>query len=116
MDANTYSNAQIIRYINENYYAVKFDAEQKTPVTILDHTFSFVGEGRQGYHELAAALLQGKMSYPSTVFLDEEFRMIQVVPGYLDAAGIEPILAYFGSGAYTNTEWPAFEEAFVSKL
>lgn len=116
MDATTYSNPKIIRYINENYYAVKFDAEQKEEVTILDHTFKFVGEGRQGYHELAVALLQGKLSYPTTVFLDESFAIIQPVPGYLDAKGIEPILTYFASNKYKDTEWQEFEKVFESKL
>jgi thioredoxin-related protein len=105
-----------VKYINENYYAVKFDAEQKEDITILDNTFKFVGEGKKGYHELAVALLQGKLSYPTTVFLDEQFGMIQPVPGYLDASGIEPILAYFASDAFKDTEWPTFEKDYKSKL
>jgi thioredoxin-related protein len=116
MDATTYSNPEIIKYINENYYPVKFNAEQKAEITILNNTFKFVGEGKQGYHELAVALLQGKLSYPTTVFLDENFGMLQPVPGYLDAPGIEPILAFFASNAFKDTEWPAFEQSFKSKL
>lgn len=116
MDATTYSNPEIVKYINEHYYAVKFDAEQKEDITILDNTFKFVGEGKKGYHELAVALLQGKLSYPTTVFLDEQFGMIQPVPGYLDASGIEPILAYFASDAFKDTEWQTFEKDYKSKL
>lgn len=116
MDATTYSNPIIVKYINENFYAVKFDAEQKEDVTILGTTFKFVGEGRRGYHELAAALLQGKMSYPTTVFLDETFNMIQPIPGYLDANGIEPILWYFASDAFKSEEWPTFQQNFESQL
>lgn len=116
MDKTTYSNPAIVKYINENFYAVKFDAEQKEDITILDNTFKFVGEGRRGYHELAAALLQGKMSYPTTVFLDESFNMIQPIAGYLDAKGIEPILWYFASDAFKNEEWTAFNQEFKSQL
>jgi thioredoxin-related protein len=116
MDKTTYANPAIVKYINENFYAVKLDAEQKEDITILDNTFKFVGEGRKGYHELAAALLQGKMSYPTTVFLDESFNMIQPIAGYLDAKGIEPILWYFGSDAFKTEEWTAFNQGFKSEL
>lgn len=116
MDATTYSNATIVNYINDNFYAVKFDAEQKADVTINGTTYKYVGEGRRGYHELAAALLQGQMSYPSTVFLDEKFGMIQPVPGYMDAAGIEPILAFFATNAYKTKQWDEFQAEFKSAL
>jgi thioredoxin-related protein len=105
-----------VNYINENYYAVKLDAEQKEDIILMDNTFKYVAEGRRGYHELAAALLQGKMSYPTTVFLDESFSMIQPVPGYLDARGIEPILWYFASDAFKSVEWTAFNQDFQSQL
>jgi thioredoxin-related protein len=116
MDKTTYANAEIVKYINENYYPVKFDAEQKEDITILDNTFKFVESGRNGYHELAVALLNGKLSYPTTVFLDEGFQLIQPVPGYLDAAGIEPILWFFATDAYKTGDWQAFEKSFNSKL
>lgn len=116
MDKTTYSNAEIIAYINANYYPVKFNAEQKEDITILDNTFKFVASGNKGYHELAVALLNGKLSYPTTVFLDETFQLIQPVPGYLDAAGIEPILWFFGTDAYKSGNWEEFQKGFNSKL
>ena len=54
MDRNTYSQADIASYINENFYPVKFNAEQKEPVEFRGHTFEFVAQGRRGVHELAA--------------------------------------------------------------
>jgi len=116
MDKTTYENQTIINYINENYYPVKLDGEQKEDINILDNTFKFVQSGRNGYNELAVALLNGKLSYPTTVFLDESFQMIQPVPGYLDAAGIEPILWFFGSDAYKTSNWEEFQKTFSSKL
>jgi uncharacterized protein YyaL (SSP411 family) len=34
MDKQTYSNEKVAAYINEKYYAVKFDAESKEPVEV----------------------------------------------------------------------------------
>jgi thioredoxin-related protein len=56
--------------------------------------------GRRGTHQLAAALLQGRISYPSYVFMNENNQLITVVPGYMEPKDFLPILKYFGSNAY----------------
>ena len=117
MDRDAYANPVIAEYINENYYPVKFNAEQKGDVDFQGKTFKFVPQGNRGYHELAAALANGKMSYPTTVFLDEELNMIQPIPGYMTAKNIEPILYYFGDGSYKNkVPWPQYQKNFKSNL
>lgn len=116
MDKDTYDNKVIATYINANYYPVKFNAEQKDSVTILDHTFKFINQGRRGYHELAAAMLDGKMSYPHTVIMNAKFERIQAIPGYLDAKTFEPILAYFKEDAYKTIPWEEFQKSFTSSL
>jgi thioredoxin-related protein len=105
MDATTFSDPKVVAYISANYYAVKLDAEQKEPITVGGKTYVFVPNGRRGYHEIAHELLQGKMSYPTTVFLDEHMNMIQPVAGYLDAETITPILEYLALNAYKETPW-----------
>ena len=116
MDKDTYDNKVLARYINANFYPVKFNAEQKDSIRILDHTFKFINQGRRGYHELAAALLDGKMSYPHTVFMSAKFELLQRIPGYLDAKSFEPILAYIKEGAYKTTPWEEFQSTFTSAL
>ena len=116
MDKNTFSQPVIAAYLNENFYAVKLDAEQKEDITFRDHTFKFVPSGNKGYHELAAALLNNKLSYPTVVFLDEEFNMIQPLPGYQKPDQFEMIVKYFGSNGYKTTEWAKWQEEFKSAL
>ena len=62
MDATTYKNKVIVDYINENYYAVKMDGEGRGDINYQGKTFKFVQQGRSKYHELAAAILKGKMT------------------------------------------------------
>lgn len=116
MDATTYKNEVIVKYINDNFYAVKMDGEGKKDITFKGKTFKFVQQGRSKYHELAAAILNGKMSYPSTAFFNSEEQLIQTVPGYLAKERFEKILAYFGGDAYKNTPWKDFEKNFKSAL
>lgn len=116
MDKKTYSKAQIADYINENFYPVKFNAEQKKSVAFNGHTFNFVAQGRRGYHELAAALTRNKLSYPTTVFMDEELRIIQPIAGYLDANRMEPILVYIGDDHFKSTKWEEFQKNHKSSF
>ena len=50
MDRNTFSNNDVIDYINENYYAVKFNAEGTEEITFEDFTYTNPNyqEGRKG--------------------------------------------------------------------
>ena len=39
MDQTTFVDPMIVEYMNENFYAVKFNAEQKEPVEFMGYTF-----------------------------------------------------------------------------
>ena len=108
MDKNTFTNAEVIQELNNKFYAVKFDAEGKEEVEFKDKTYNFVPQGGRGYHELAAYLMQGKLSYPTTVFLDENLELISPVPGYLPPEKMIPILEYIGEDHYKSTKFQDF--------
>ena len=80
------------------------------------HTFKFVPSGRRGVHELAAALANNKMSYPTTVFLTEEKEIIQPIPGYMNAKSMDPILRYIGDDAFKSTPWKEYQANYKSLL
>ena len=94
MDATTFKDSLIIEEINANYYAVKFDAEQKEDIVVGDSTYSFVPNGRRGYHQLAAQLMNGRMSYPTYVFLNDQKQVLTAVPGYKVREDMLPILEF----------------------
>lgn len=110
MDATTFSNPDIAKMLNEKYYAVKLDAEQKDDIVFQGHVFKYAKSGPGGYNELATSLLNEKMSFPTTVFLDEEYKLIQILPGYQDAPMFKLIAKYFGENHYKNTSWDEFQK------
>lgn len=116
MDKTTYKNDVIVKYINENYYAVKMDGEGKEDINFKGKTYKFVKQGRSKYHELAAAIMKNQMSYPSTAFFDAKEQLIQTVPGYLGEEKFEKILAYFTKDNYKKKKWGAFEKSFKSSI
>jgi len=87
MDKNTFTDPKIAKLLNEEFYPVKFDAEQTADVVFRGTTFKFVPYGNKGTHQLAMALLNNQLSYPNFVFLDEEFRIIPVIDGYTSLPG-----------------------------
>ena len=116
MDRETYKNAKIIEYINKNFHAVKLNAEQKENIEFQGKTFKFINQGRRGYHEFAAYILNGKMSYPSTVFFGSNEEYLDKIPGYLQPPLMEKILVFLGEDKFKTQEWNTFEKQFKSKL
>ncbi|WP_127139245.1 thioredoxin family protein [Flagellimonas oceanensis] len=108
MDKNTFQHPDVSKYMQDNFYMVKMDAEGKDPIEYQGRTFKFVPSGRRGYHELAAALLQGKMSYPTVVFLDEQLNMLSPVPGYQQVEPFMQIAKYFGDNIYKDKDWQSY--------
>lgn len=114
MDKNTFSEANVAKILNEKFYPVKFDAEQTKDIEFAGRTFKFIPQGSKGVHELAVALLNSQMSYPTVVFLDEEFRMIQPVPGYQKAPDFHRMIQFIGEDYYKKMKWSEFPNVYKS--
>jgi thioredoxin-related protein len=114
MDKNTFSDPKVASLLNEKFYAVKFDAEQRADVVFNGTTYKFVESGRSGYHQLAAALLNNKLSYPTVVFLDENFAMIGPVPGYRQAPEFHMIAQFIGGGHYKTAKLEDWKKDYQS--
>lgn len=114
MDSTTFVTPAVASYINEHYYAVKFNAEQTGEVNFKDKTYRFKKEGNRGYHELAAVWLNNRFTFPTAVFLDENLNSIQPISGYLDGIKMEAILNYFGTNSHKATPWETYEKKFTN--
>lgn len=113
MDKTTFRDKAVVQYINANYYAIKLDAEQKESIFYKDQELKFFPDaGRRGVHELAYALLDGKMSYPSYIFLDETQTRISIAPGFQEAGEFIKVLKYIGGNYY---EEKSFDEYLSGK-
>jgi thioredoxin-related protein len=113
MDQNTYNHPLIASYINTHYYAVKFNAERREDIVFRGKTYKYVSGGKRGYHEFAAKITQGRLSYPSTVFLDEQMEIIQSIPGYREPDEFEIILTYFARNQHLKTPWDAYQRSYT---
>lgn len=116
MDEKTFSEQFIASYINQHFYAVKLNGEGKDTIRFANRAFVWVKHGRNGYHQLAADLLAGKLAYPSIVFLNERFQRISIVPGFHKAKEMESLLNYVVQEEYLKQSWDDFNKTFKSNL
>ena len=120
MDRNTFSNTDIIRIINENYYAVKFNAEGNDNVTFMDKVFtnpnfdSTKTQKRNSSHQLTQFL--GINAYPSTLFFDSDMNYLTPVKGYLNPKQIEIYLLLFKDNTYKNVKSQSDFDNFVKNF
>lgn len=135
MTKNTFGNEKVANYLNENFYCVKFDAEsfdtvrfevmvkdtvrengkivkiQDKPFTVKFANPSPVGTPRSP-HQFASSILDGKLMYPSLVFLGPSINRLEIKPGYLTPEQFEPVIKYYGSGAYQKQSYEEFSKTF----
>ncbi|MCF0049457.1 DUF255 domain-containing protein [Dyadobacter sp. LJ53] len=107
MDRETFKNKAVVEYVNRKYYAVKLNAEQKKAIILGDKKFEFISEGGRGVHQLALALTNNQPSYPTTVFLDDKFTMIQPLPGYMKPKEFHQVITFIGEDYHKKQ---AFED------
>ena len=110
MDKETYTNELVAKYINEKYYAVKFNAENKETIDWNGKKYSYNENYRA--NDLAVYFMSGQMSFPSTVFLTALNAQPATLAGYLKPKEIESPLKFFGDGVYKTKNFPEYMKGF----
>ncbi len=112
MDKKTYSNEKVIAYLEENYYVAKINAESKTEFTWKDKVYKF----NQSYkiNDFALYLSNGQASYPTTVIIPDDGSPPIPIAGFMEPKQLEPIVKFFGEGAYKTKTFPEFQKTFRS--
>lgn len=119
MEKSTFQHPTIAKYINENFYPVKLDAEMRKAISFKNNNYVFrPGEGSRGngVHEMAIYLTRGRLNYPSVVFLDENMSNPQPVPGFLNPTRMDKLLKFFGENYYKQIDWGLFNQIYKSPL
>ncbi len=111
MDVSTFKDPAVVDYVNKNFYAVKFNAEQKTDIVFKGTTFSWMSGGRGGVHKLAYELLNGQLGYPSYVYLTPTYERILISPGYKDAPMLTKELHFVSEDKYNTTTWEQYKNS-----
>lgn len=121
LDKKTFSNADVIDYMNDNYYSVKFNAEGDEPVAYLGNEFGnpsydpAKATRRNSQHQFARHL--SIRAYPTVVFLNEKGELLTALKSYRTPQQLEVYLKLFAEGTYlklkTQDEFNTYTENFV---
>jgi thioredoxin-related protein len=103
MDASTFQDSAFASYMMAHFYPVKMDAETRDTILYQGKPYAYKPDYK--VNELAAMLLSGQMSYPTSVFLDENENVISPVPGFMTAEQMLPILRFFGEDIFKTKTW-----------
>ena len=119
LDKNTFHNKDVADYVNENFYAVKFNAEGNDVVNYKGKEYTnpsydpAKASRRNSAHQLSRHFKV--TAYPTIVYLDEKAEVISPIKGYQKPAQIELYLKMFASDDYKAlTTQDAFNEYYLA--
>lgn len=112
MMKTTYSNPNIAGYINSFFYPVKFNAETKDTIEYNGKIYKPTSTAPKTPHELAIKFLGNSLSYPSTIFVSNNFEYNLLSQGYLEEKKIEPLLVYTVENVFKSAPYEEFAKQF----
>ena len=90
MEKDTFTNADIANYLNQNFIPVKVFTEKDTK---LSYKYGITG-------------------LPSFIFLDENTKRITKLPGFVSAKNLMPILEFIKTDSYKSISFEKFMENY----
>jgi thioredoxin-related protein len=98
MKKTTFRNTEVIKLLNDNFYFVKLNAEEKKDITFLGKMFTYKPTGTNtGMHELAAELgtIKKTIIYPTTIILNTVFEIDAQLTGLYNTRKMTDILTTY---------------------
>ncbi|WP_405608285.1 thioredoxin family protein [Polaribacter sp. Asnod1-A03] len=124
LDKNTFQHKDVVAFVNENFYAVKFNGEGNETITFEGSDY-----GNPNYDETKAnkrnsahdfANFMGINAYPTIVFMDNKGGLIMPLKGYYDPSQLELYLKLFKDDQYksitTKEKFDEFNASFVPEF
>ncbi|MGJ8745759.1 thioredoxin family protein [Polaribacter sp.] len=120
LDKNTFQNPDVAAFINENYYAVKFNGEGNDSIVYKENTFKNTNfkeslkNKRNSSHEFADYM--GINAYPTIVFMNDKGDFIMPLRGYYSPNQLEFYLKLFKGEDYKKIDTKEKFEAYNNEF
>jgi thioredoxin-related protein len=98
MKKNGLNNNEIITLLNENFYFIELNGEEKKDITFLGKTFVYKPTGKNtGIHELVneLATINKRITYPTTIVLNSKRTIEAQFNYYLTSKNLKTILTHY---------------------
>jgi thioredoxin-related protein len=96
MQNTTLQDKEVISTLNERFYFIYLNAEEKRNITMLGNIFKYKPTGNNtGIHELAEQLARTKekVSYPTLCFLNSNYEITFKHPQFMNAPDLLIVLS-----------------------
>jgi thioredoxin-related protein len=95
MKKTTFKNKKILKILNNEFYVVYLNGEEKKDITFLGKKFVYKPSGsKTGTHELAKelAFINHKISYPTTTIFNSKLEIVAQINTYMNSKTLNLIL------------------------
>jgi thioredoxin-related protein len=113
MIKTTYSDPNVASYINTYFYPVQFNAETHDTIEYNGEKYVNRSSEKKSPHDLAIKFLGQSLSYPSTVFVANNYQFNLLSQGYLETKKIEPLLVFIVENAFRTASFDDFSKNFT---
>lgn len=124
LDKETFHNKDVVAYVNEHYYAVKFNGEGNETISYKESTFGnpnydvTKANKRNSAHEFADFM--GIEAYPTIAFLNEKGEFVIPLKGFYNPQQLEFYLKMLAEDKHielTNQEkYNEYQQAFIPEF
>lgn len=111
---NALNQPKVVEYMNQNFYCVRLDA-QTADTLVWDKTFVNKNESHH-YHDMALAMMKGKMQFPSYFYFDATKKLILNKQFYLSPEEFFMLSNYVGSESYKTIKLADYLKNFRIEL
>lgn len=95
MKQTTFKNNEVVSILNNNFYFIKLNGEEKKDIRFLRRTFTYEPTGNNtGVHQLTKELasVENKISYPTITVLNSKFEIDLQISGYIKSEKMKNLL------------------------
>lgn len=107
LDATTYKDPAVVKYLNDNFYSVKLNAETRDTITFKGTKHAFNPSQRKN---TAASYFMPPSGggYPTLTYLDGDFKVLRIAPGYANGEDMLKQLKYINENYYLNMPYEKY--------
>lgn len=107
LDATTYKDPALVKYVNENFHPVKLNAESRDTI-LFKGTKHFFQPARRTNTVAAYFMPPSGGGYPTLTYLDEDFKVVRIAPGYVGPDEMMKQLRYVNDNYYLNMSYEKY--------
>jgi Highly conserved protein containing a thioredoxin domain len=108
MDRETFSNPAVASYINDNYYAIKLNAEKQGSFTYKGKGYNLETINGKSINTFVLAISNDNIGYPTTTYLNESQNVLTLLSDFQKPKLLLLILKYLKTDLFKSMNFEVF--------